>query len=446
MLSSADATLVARDPAIPGLALLLDPEAFAAALRAALPQAKLGPAEPHYVRYKPGTNCLVAYQVNLPVGPTRIYARAYAAELSDKLANVQPLHDQPGALGVGGLALAEPRIAVYSWPHDRELPALTHLGKRRRRARLLTELCPTREDLSEAALIHLRYRPERRYVARLVGGAQGDALLKLYCTRDYEPARAAAASFRSSGPLEVVRPLGCSDAARALLFPWRPGASLASLLADEARAPAALRLTGAALAALHAQSGAGLPQTRRDTPLVDLAAAAATITTICPELSPRVRWLTAQLARYLQAQPMRLRPLHGDFYADQVLVGANYATLLDLDNARWGEPAADLGAFVAHLWRAAALGHETSAKAVLLAEALYAGYAELATLPSQAQIRRYSALSLLRLAPEPFRYRALNWPDQVAGLVAAAVAILTDDHGQPLLPLRQPQLNGGIYA
>jgi hypothetical protein len=424
MLSPADADLVARDPAIPGLGVLLDPEAFAAALRAALPAAAIGGVEPLYARYKPGTNCLVAYRVALPAGPTMLYARAYAAALRAKLAHPLRLRARPNALGIGGLALDEPGIAIYSWPHDHDLPALTRLDGQRRRARLLAAICPERADLRAAALVHLRYRPERRYVGRLVGGARGDALLKLYCARDYAQARVAARAFHSAGPLVIAAPLGSADEQRALLFPWRPEPSLPGLLWDEARAPAALRLAGAALATLHAQGAAALPQELRDDPLAELAAAAGAISAICPALAPRVRRLAAALASELQAGPARLRPLHGDFYADQVLIGPGQATLLDLDNARWGDPAGDLGTFTAHLWRAVELGRGAASQAELLARALCAGYGEVAALPSPARLSAYSALGLLRLAPEPFRYRAPNWPAQVAALVSLAEAAL----------------------
>ncbi|HMQ31541.1 MAG TPA: phosphotransferase [Chloroflexaceae bacterium] len=434
MLSPADAALVARDPAIPGLAVLLDPEAFALALRSAAPDAQLGAVEPMYVRYKPGTNCLVAYRVILPAGPTTVYARAYAEALRHKLAHAARLRDEPGAIGVGGMVLDASGIAVYSWPYDPELRPMARLTRPRRRARLLASICPARDDLAEAALVHLRYRPERRYVGRLVGAARGDALLKIYCAGDYEQARAAAGAFRPAGPLDLAAPLASADDLRAMLFAWRPGRALASLIRDDAGDLGALRLAGAALATLHAQPAEGLPRAVAATPSADLAAAAASVAAICPGLAPRVGWLAAGLAATLEAAPPAARPLHGDFYADQVLVGNGQATLLDLDNARWGDPAADLGTFIAHLLRGVTLGRGTTAHAHALARALCEGYAEVAPPPAPEQIGRYSALGLLRLAPEPFRYRAPAWPAQVAALVAAAEDALAGEPGRR--PLR----------
>ncbi len=42
MISSADLDIVRRDPGLPGLATLLDPDPFVAALRASLPEVDLG--------------------------------------------------------------------------------------------------------------------------------------------------------------------------------------------------------------------------------------------------------------------------------------------------------------------------------------------------------------------------------------------------------------------
>lgn len=415
MLSPADAALAARDRAIPGLALLFDPEAFAAELRRALPEDAPCALVPSYVRYKPGTNCLVAYHLTHAGSTARVYARGYAAEMRGKLAH-------PGAAPRGPFVLDKPGIAVYGWPYDRQLGSLPRVQSPRTYARLLDALCPERPDLGTASLVHLRYRPERRYVGRLVGAERGDALLKLYCADDYGPARAAAGAFQPGGPLALAAPIGADDEQRALLFPWRPGKPLADSLWAEPDPAASLRLTGAALATLHAQAEARLPTDQLDRPLADLEAAARALAAICPELTPRVNALRAALA--VSYSPVQVRPLHGDFYADQVLIDGAQATLLDLDNARWGEPAADIGTFIAHLQRAVACGQAAPERAALLAEALCEGYAKVALPPAKQRVRWHTALGLLRLAPEPFRYRAPEWPARVARLVAAAEAAL----------------------
>src|SRR5205809_7663290 len=65
MLSAADAQFVRRDLALPGLATMLDPEAFAGALAPFMPAIDPGSARIEYVRYKPGKNRIVAFRVRV---------------------------------------------------------------------------------------------------------------------------------------------------------------------------------------------------------------------------------------------------------------------------------------------------------------------------------------------------------------------------------------------
>ena len=54
-----------RDHAIPGLAMVLDPDTFATALRRAAPDADLRTAQITYRRYKPQNFCRVAYRLDV---------------------------------------------------------------------------------------------------------------------------------------------------------------------------------------------------------------------------------------------------------------------------------------------------------------------------------------------------------------------------------------------
>src|SRR5881296_2406565 len=65
MLSTADIDLVRRDPAIPGLAVVLDPDAFIANLRRAVPGVDLRTAQITYQRYKPQAFCRVTYRLDI---------------------------------------------------------------------------------------------------------------------------------------------------------------------------------------------------------------------------------------------------------------------------------------------------------------------------------------------------------------------------------------------
>lgn len=426
MLSPADAALAARDRAITSLAFLLDSDAFAVTLRAALPDAVIGAVRPTYTRYKPHTSCLVKYYVETASAATTIYARAYAPSLRPKLRHARQLHAEASPLGVGGLTFEDLDIAVYCWPHDHQLSALAALADPGLRANLLAAACPARPDMAATTLIQLRHLPERRWVGCLAGASGGEAVLKLYCADDYAPAHAAAMALRSSGPLRVATPLGCSPKHHALIFPWQQGEPLDTLLWGSTFDAAALRLTGMALAELHQQPPDGLPGASSG-PREEATAAAEAVAAICPALAPRAYRLAVTIAAHAGDAPEPHHTLHGDFYADQVLIDKDGATLIDLDNARQGEPASDLGNFLAHLWRTVTLGRGSVERAALVATALCQGYAVGAPRVALSRLKLSTALGLLRLAPEPFRYRAVDWPTGVAMLLAAAEEALCDD-------------------
>ena len=80
MLCQADANLVGRDPGLPGLAMILDPDAFLETLQGLYPDAGVTAAEPSYVRYKPTTSCLVGYRVSCAAGTVDVYARAHNSD------------------------------------------------------------------------------------------------------------------------------------------------------------------------------------------------------------------------------------------------------------------------------------------------------------------------------------------------------------------------------
>src|SRR5207247_11060393 len=60
MLPPPDADLVAREPDLPGLAVVLDADAFDEILRAQVPGVRIQGARATYLHYKPGTFWLVA--------------------------------------------------------------------------------------------------------------------------------------------------------------------------------------------------------------------------------------------------------------------------------------------------------------------------------------------------------------------------------------------------
>jgi hypothetical protein len=74
-LSPADASIVRRDSALPGLATLIDPDAFAAALRSACPDADIVDVRLTKIRYSPNKSCRADYKVEVGGEELSVYAK-----------------------------------------------------------------------------------------------------------------------------------------------------------------------------------------------------------------------------------------------------------------------------------------------------------------------------------------------------------------------------------
>jgi aminoglycoside phosphotransferase (APT) family kinase protein len=422
VLSEADADLVAREPSLPGLATLLDADAFAELLRGLSPAFARAAIQATYVRYKPGTRCLVAFEVRGPGAPLGVYATAYepgrwAARRADARGVL------PGTVAIDARAI---RITVF--PADARLRALAALGDPAGRALLLRKLAPACPSLHESRVSTLAYKPERRYVG-LLRGDGSRAVIKLYADAAFVRARAAVVTPRLSDFLATPRCIGRSRRHRALVLEWLPGTRLSDLFANGDVPVDDLRRAGLALAELHRQ----LRRDRSPFPVhvPGLAPAARAVEALWPALADRAARLAAATAAAL-AEPAPVQPIHGDFYAGQVLVGPGRIGILDLDRVCAGDPAADAGNFVAHLEYAAVDGTLTAAARDLAAEVFLEAYQEAGGALVRRRVRAQIAAGLLQLAPRPFRTRAADWAarmsvilDRVGVLLSATVATAT---------------------
>ena len=403
MLRPADASLVARDPHLPGLGVLLDPDALATLVDA--------PVKAGYLRYKPGTSCVLSGTAALPGGPAEIVVTAYAADGTPKLAK---------ALARRHVVAADPsrRLVAVRAAADRDLPALQRLlgGDDQARRRVLRTVLPGRSGVRDARLDTLRYKPARRWVAKVTGTEGGPVVLRVY-----RPADAAAAVVRYAelGGRGRLPPLLGADARLGVIaVEWVPGEPVLSTH------DASLHATGVALAELHGTSAPGLPTLTDEAEAV--TAALAFVEGLLPEESAAIRVLASTVAQRLTQLPMREASVHGDFSLDQaVRQGDGRVRLLDLDRAGRGDPAADLGSVCAAL-----IAEGADADALL--DPLLAGYAELRPPPPSEAVAVHTAARLARRAAEPFRLRAEDWPARTRALLTAAARLVDDPLALPV--------------
>lgn len=441
MLSPPDADLVRRDRQLPGLGWLLDSDKFGSALVTGLAlDADVQAARLVWVSYSPGQSCIAGYQVECGSGVVDVCARAYRVEERAKLWKDAARPSVAGPLGGGRVVWEDPAVLVSVFPNDPRLRALPRLADPAARARLLRHALPDRQDLWDCDVETLRYKPEQRYVARLVAGSSEGkpaAKVKVYGAQRYRHVSASGDQERSTRPLQLARVLGRSDRHRVLVFEWLHGSLLQDLICRSDFDERTLVSVGTALAQLHRRQPDGLPSLTRETEAITLLQVAAKVAFIRPPLARRSHELAGRLAACISRAREGRTPIHGDFYAEQLLVAGNQVAVIDLDQAARGDPALDLGLFIAHL--ECDVLHDRLARGRLnpLRAALLEGYRDACDGVLPSGIEFYTAVGLLRLAVDPFRNREPAWPERLEAILARAEALIVGQTGAD--PARQSE-------
>ncbi|MFT3757610.1 phosphotransferase [Thauera sp.] len=431
----ADAAIAARDTALPGLAVLLDEARLLALLRGLPGLAAASAAAVDYLRYKPGVSCTAGVCVQFrDTAPLRLQLRALTASRYAQAA-ARPKWQAEIAAGRADAPcmLADACIVVLRLRHDRSIKALRLLEDRARLPDLLSRLgiCGDGrvEDGAGPALDILRYKPERRLVARVSVAGRPVAVLRA-CPKDGFGSMLsnAALAAAAGGP----RLLGVWSERQVFACAWTEGWSLcpeSGSLPDAAT----LRGIGAALAGVH-RSGLAAPlrrQRRDEREAVEQAVAALGV--LYPEQLQSARELAERALDALSAAPMSPCFIHGDFSIDQVIADAGRLTVIDWDRACLGDPAADLASLCARLDLQVIEGLLTQAEADKAAAACMAGYGEAAgALPAALPWQRVA--ELLKLLAEPFRKRSRDWPRHVAHMLGRAGMLADQAESAAALP------------
>ena len=174
MLSPADEAVLARDPGLPGLRWLFDDEALLEALRLARPNLGARALRVENLRYKPGTSCLAAFEIETARGPLPAYAKAFARGSGSR--SLDRERERAAAADLGDEALwilEEAGIAVLFFPHDAKLPLLRRTEDPAAFEEISRRALGDHPELWNGSFERLRYKPERRFVCRLTGPEGG---------------------------------------------------------------------------------------------------------------------------------------------------------------------------------------------------------------------------------------------------------------------------------
>lgn len=416
MLSLPDRDLVRRDVALPGLATVLDPAAMMDVLRRDRPDLRLDGAIT-YVRYKPGTSCLVGYCARLDGADLLLSVQARRPDTEDKLAKAHNKPGVPGPLGPGRFLIPDVAVVVSVFPNDRRLPALKRFADPDKVRSLVRELAADHRRARRCRLQMLHYRPERRCVARLVGDAGPVALVKLHPKGAFDRACRNAAAFTSHGDLLIPALIGRSPSWRAVAAEWLHGD-----IADPT-ATGAARI-GAALALLHAQDADVALTLTREAQVRGLRALVRDISRLWPPLADRCRRVAKRLGVALLEEHGAFRPIHGDFYAEQVVMAGDRVGLIDFDEAAVGSPAWDLGNFIGHLHYRSLSGDPRGEPPDVVGAGLIDRYRAAGGEVSAREVRLQTAVGLMRLGARPFRERDPHWPDRIELILTRVEALL----------------------
>ncbi|CTQ31884.1 phosphotransferase [Jannaschia rubra] len=402
MLSQADAAIVARDTALPGLGLVLDAEALCARLH-------LGPMRPLYLRYKPGTSCVVT------LGPVDggLGAVAVMAHTPARHAEVR---DRPEWQGKDAPVIVdgEACLTVVPLRRDRKLKGARRIADAARGAAFLKRLTGFAPG---GGVRLLRYKAGRRLVIRVDGNGRA-ALIKAYAPREFAAALDGARIAEAHGGPAI---LGVSKRRHCIAWPWLPGDPLSGGAAQG-------RAAGIALARLHRTSVRPRATVRRAEETEELRAVPETLSALSPGLGGLAAGPVAAASARLLRTDFAPTPIHGDFSADQVLVHEGRATIIDWDRAATGDPARDIGSFLAHQDVLALDGGSIDGTAVGFLD----GYAEAGGRVARDVIAVQHARALLALTAEGFRERRPDWPDRTRRLIARAEEVLRPlDPGLP---------------
>lgn len=386
MLSSDDQDLARRDPALPGLATILDPAALGGWLCATAGTTQTAAplrTEPLYVRYKPGTSCMVLVRVLSPAASTLVTVTCYRADAADKLAKARAFaSEHPSTESWIDDHLA---ITAHAFPADRALPALARLHDDTARPRMLRKMFADAAGTAHAEFL-LRYKPHRRWVSAWNITGQR-VVLKAYAEGEYDRALANAFGAAAVAP----PPLASSDRHRLIAWAWLDGAPCTHAEATEA---------AAAIARLHRSNVSFNHQTDARAIATWATDAADAIRDLAPDQGPLAH-ATAAAIQQRMLPFTHPAPLHGDCSLDQCIHTASGVRLIDFDNALMGPPELDLGNFVAKCVLASG-DHG-------VADALLSAYARESRHDPRTHIGPLMALGFLRAATDAFRRRVPDW-------------------------------------
>lgn len=428
------------DPNLPGLDMAWSPIQMAEFFnRSVLPATNFGQevAEVRFERatYSPGKECAVVYLLLFGNPPQMASRCVVTFANNDKLGQAFTRHYQEGTASTQpALYLPEYSCLVEFFPLDWKLPGLARALDPREMAGVFSEaglVAQNGKADSQSEIKVLAYSAHRRCVIHYRAGPSNGArptemLGKLYTSGplacDVWRVMKAARAQGSSIGLATPRPLAVMD--NLLLMEWLPGVPLNHWLEDGevlGQAGATVRLAAEALSKLHCLQIGRETMRWLESDWERHSKRADKLHLVAPELAGQVDAVQNEIkSRLDQTDSQPAVFLHGDYKATQLLVDGGRVSVVDFDRANVGDPAIDVGNFMADLHREAVItGRETLR---FLADYFLREYQACSLAPHDGLAKRarlMQSLALVRMAMRAFRHaphtEALAEPESLAG-------------------------------
>lgn len=440
MLTDADRKIVERDADLPGLSVLLDTDLLLEKLKV-LPQFnKIKNVEVQYLRYKPNNSCACTLRILFKDGKVNYYyAKALTPTRFEESWN-NPKRQKliQDADPNAPLALFDLCIMLLHPAYDRGIRHLGWLIKDKLKYQLLSCCDLTEQTQEKISIDILRYKPERRLVAKIVHGNQ-KWVVRTIKSSDFSRVLTGAAFGAAQG---YVKLLGVNGPCCSVITNWQEGESLCPETGFICSTEDIYQLA-ALLAKVHATNYSHPITYQMSDEIQSLKGVQKTFEHILPDY---ISWFTQLAVRVTEGlekqQPLPSTLIHGDFSLDQVVKsqnkqGVDELYLLDWDRSATGNPLLDLATMQARLELQVIEGILPVWQVENLLSKFLKAY-QAKTALDLAGLHWFVASAMLRLAVEPFRKRDVNWAQHTLLLLQRIETILSQE-GYPFTVSKEKQ-------
>lgn len=433
------------DLKLPGFSVMLDPKNVRSILAERLSgrDRDFGDCAIPYIRYKPGTNCIIAYRLAVEGqgGEAEIlfYAKVHTAEDYSTAAGKSKAHrwiEIPGFEPV--LTLPEQSAILYFYPNDCVIDGLRVLSDPKKIQRILYEYhdkypeSEWRISDRKIRLTVVRYKPERRVVLRCdtkaVNRKSGERKPLTVFLRIYGDERGADVFSlqqklyglaSESGLFATPRPLAYLPDRKALIMEMAQGTQLLAKRESE-NVGRDIAMTAIALAAMHGFEVTGLEEKSAVDYLSEAGATRSTLESVLPSQKEKINTIFSLIENRIPKSG-HSGLVHGDFYFGQVLGHDGQISILDFDRSHIGNTVYDVGNFSAHLQLLKMRGELDTGRE--LEDIFLKSYEELREI-DPAEYNFWTAFGLFQLSVGPFRGLEQSWKEKTVDILAECERIL----------------------